>query len=237
MLPYQPLLGKIAYLALRIEGELKGLGRWSEKPLRAEQLENMGAFGQNTMPFEHWLQFILIPRLLGIVNEQDPIPESSSLSVYAVRNFDGDTGANKLCELLLDLDELIKEVNTAPADTVQPKGPPANLSVTDSFTILQDKLPEVIFELIPLLHQFEGDDLESQLQTYDSFLPFVTPACRVQLGNMIKQEAAHAKVEAVRLRILESADSILKGGRAAAPYNHQEAMRKYREQHRKNFLE
>ncbi len=237
MLRNQTMLGKFAYLTLRLEGELKRLGRWSENPLRAEQLENMGAFGQNTMPFEHWLQFILFPRLFAIVNELSPIPEGSSLSVYAVQNFDGDSVTSKLCDLLLQLDEVIIEANAAPTDTVHLTGPPNNSSLPDSFTILQDKLPEVIFELIPLLHQFEGDDLESQLQTYDSFLPFVTPACRAQLGNMMRQEAQHAKVEAVRLRILESSDSILKGGRAATPYNHQEAMRKYREQHRKNFLE
>lgn len=38
--------------AKEIEAELKRLNRWSAEPLPSEKLENMGAFGSNTMAFE-----------------------------------------------------------------------------------------------------------------------------------------------------------------------------------------
>ena len=73
-----------------IEAELKRLARWSLNPLPAEAFEDMGAFGSNTMSFENWLQFVLIPRIREIVKEQGNFPAGSNLAPYAIRYFDGD---------------------------------------------------------------------------------------------------------------------------------------------------
>ena len=63
--------------AKEIEAELKRLNRWSAEPLPSGKLENMGAFSSNTMAFEQWLQFILIPRIHAIVEEKGEFPKGS----------------------------------------------------------------------------------------------------------------------------------------------------------------
>ena len=65
--------------AKEIEAELKRLNRWSAEPLPSGKLENMGAFSSNTMAFEQWLQFILIPRIHAIVEEKGEFPKGSLL--------------------------------------------------------------------------------------------------------------------------------------------------------------
>src|SRR5262245_18365896 len=109
---YPPeLYSQATVKAREIEAELKRLNRWCGEPLSDEKFENMGAFGSNTMTFEQWLQFVLIPRLLSLVEEQSEFPDESSLAPYAIRYFDGDGDADRLHEILHDLDELINGIN------------------------------------------------------------------------------------------------------------------------------
>lgn len=91
-----------------IEAELKRLGRWSAQPLPAESFENMGPFGMNTMAFEQWLQFVLIPRVREIIATQGDFPSSSQVNVHATREFDGDPDADTLLTLLREFDDLFE---------------------------------------------------------------------------------------------------------------------------------
>ena len=73
-----------------IEGELKRLNRWDDKPLPADKFKDMGAFGSNTMTFVQWLQFVLILRIRQIVSQGGDFPNNSMVGTYAIREFDGD---------------------------------------------------------------------------------------------------------------------------------------------------
>ena len=66
----------------------------------------MGPFGMNTLAPEQWLQFVLIPNVRRIIDERKPFPRSSSVGVWATRNFDGDPHAARLLELLRAFDAL-----------------------------------------------------------------------------------------------------------------------------------
>lgn len=213
--------------ATEIEAELKRLNRWSFEPLAPEKLVNMGAFGSNTMAFEQWLQFILLPRIQTIVQEKGEFPENSMVASYAIREFDGDPETGPLHNLLYELDKLINDKDLEPmqVDQVSPQ----------SVTMGSTDIPPVVFTLLDVLPQFEGDDLESQLQTYDTFLSFLSPEVRPVISKLLQEAAQKTCNEVSRLRILESARSVANGGHAAAPYNHEEAMKKYREEHKKSF--
>lgn len=89
-----------------IETELKRLGRWENKPLPSEKLQNMGAFGMNTMSVEQWIQFILIPRVHQIIQEKGEFP-LSQFAVYATRNLDGDPDGAKLMQLIQEFDAIV----------------------------------------------------------------------------------------------------------------------------------
>lgn len=102
----QNLYKRVATKASEIEAELKNLNRWDGQPLPEEKLIDMGAFGSRTMAFEQWIQFILLPRIYDIIQEKGEFPPRSSVATYAIRNFDGDSSAERLCDLLYELDEL-----------------------------------------------------------------------------------------------------------------------------------
>jgi uncharacterized protein YqcC (DUF446 family) len=214
-----------------IEAELKRINRWSAHELSSEKFENMGAFGSNTMTFENWIQFILIPRIHAIVDEKGEFPDSSELAPYAIREFDGDPEAHTLHDLLYDLDKLINEKNIFVDKSITMEGddPIPSVSIGDT------EIPAVIFSLLEVLPQFEGEDLESQLQTYDAFLGFLAPSVRPRISNLLQEAADKTSNEISKVRIMEAARSVAMGGRAAAPYNHEEAMRRYREEHKKSF--
>jgi uncharacterized protein YqcC (DUF446 family) len=213
--------------------ELKNLGRWDAEPLPEEKFENMGPFGSNTMSFEQWLQFILVPRIQEIVNEHGDFPEGSMLAAYAIRVFDGDPLSGHLHELLYELDELINQASPPAVD--EPVTEPPVESAQDTVMIGDTHIPSVLITLTGLLPKFDGEDLENQLQTYDTFLAILSPTVRPALHDLLMNGAQNHQNATSRERLEQAAVSILRGLRIAKPYNHEDAMAKHREEHRKNF--
>lgn len=212
-----------------IETELKRLNRWST-PIPDHNVENMGAFGQNTMAFEQWIQFVLLERLRSIISNKEEFPKGSHVAVYAVRNFDGDPESDGLIDLLSQLDQLVESIHAPTPSEENPFNQNASKISLDN-----EKLPEVVYALIEVLPQFEGDDLESQRQSYDVFLNICSAAVRPELSELLKSAATKAENENSRKRIEVAAQSIANGGTAATPYNHDEAMKKFMEEHKRNF--
>lgn len=219
--------------ANEVEAELKRLNRWSNESLPPEKFINMGAFGSNTMAFEQWLQFVLVPRIKEIVSEQGDFPDSSMVSTYAVREFDGDPEAANLQDLLYELDQLINTKNEVAKKEEKPFRNPVPLQETVS--LIDTEIPPVLYTLANLLHHYSGDDLESQLQTFDTFLTILSPVVRPAVHDMLQQAACKIADPISRQRIEKAALSILNGGNAAVVYNHEKAMKKYRDEQRKSF--
>jgi uncharacterized protein YqcC (DUF446 family) len=214
-----------ALKADEIEIELKRLGRWKNDYLPEEAFEDMGAFGSNTMSFEQWLQFVLIPRIREIIQEQGDFPSGSNLAPYAIRYFDGDYEADPLREILYQLDQLINN-QLAPNES-QPSSPTVSMGDTT--------IPDVLYSVAEVLPQFELSALESQLQTFDTFLGFLSPTVRPAISAMLMKAAIRTTQPDCKKRIEQAAQDVMDGKRAAPPYNHNEAMKKYEEEHRKNF--
>ncbi len=214
-----------ALKADEIEIELKRLGRWKNDDLPEEAFEDMGAFGSNTMSFEQWLQFVLIPRIREIIQEQSDFPPGSNLASYAIRYFDGDYEADPLREILYQLDQLINN-QLAPNES-QPGSPTVSMGDTT--------IPEVLYTVAEVLPQFELSALESQLQTFDTFLGFLSPTVRPAISAMLMKAAIRTTQPDCKKRIEQAAHDVADGKRAAPPYIHNEAMKKYEDEHRKNF--
>ncbi len=219
---------KVSAKAAEIETELKRINRWQTEPLPPEKYENMGSFGSNTMTYEQWLQFVLLSRIQDIVNDRGEFPSESNLATYAVRNFDGDDEVDRLKDLLYELDQIIN--GTEPQYYV-----PDPDSTATQYTPHMDDIPEVVFTLAEILHQFKGDDLESQLQTFDTFIAMLDQSKRLVVSELFAKAAERTSDSVSKERILKASKEVAQGGRAAAPYNHKEAMRKYQEEHKKNF--
>ncbi len=66
-----------------IEAILRREGRWSETPPPPEALASEMPFCHDTLPFEHWLQWVLIPRLRQLESTGQPLPRGSAIAPYA----------------------------------------------------------------------------------------------------------------------------------------------------------
>jgi uncharacterized protein YqcC (DUF446 family) len=65
-----------------------------------------GAFGMSSVPFETWIQVVLLDRLRQVARGEMELPGSSSVGAHAVREFDGAPDRNGLVDLLIELDHL-----------------------------------------------------------------------------------------------------------------------------------
>jgi uncharacterized protein YqcC (DUF446 family) len=230
------IYARLSNKAKELDNELRRLNRWQDSPLPSDKFEDMGAFGSNTMTFEQWIQFVLMPRIGHIVQNKGKLPTDSMLATYATRVFDGDPDASGLIALLYDIDELTHEPThgegysnyfEVPRDVSHP--------VSDTISLGDDTVPQVLYSLAEVLNQFEGDDLESQLQTFDIFINILSPSARQVISDLLRKVSNKATNLTTKKRIEQAAEAIALGGRATESYDHDEAMRRYRDDHENNF--
>lgn len=105
----------------------------------------------------------------------------------------------------------------------------------DRVALGQTEIPPVLRSQADVLPQFAGEALESQLQTFDTFLAILSPTARPEIAAMLRRAAERTADAASAKRIMKAALDVSIGLRAAEPYDHEAAMRAYQEQHRKNF--
>jgi uncharacterized protein YqcC (DUF446 family) len=101
---------KIAEQLLLIERELRLQGWWDELPPSAEALASVEPFSVDTLDFEQWLQWIFLPRMKTILENNLPLPNASGIQemaemVFASRNVQGKD--QRLQALLKEFDQLI----------------------------------------------------------------------------------------------------------------------------------
>jgi uncharacterized protein YqcC (DUF446 family) len=101
----------LAALADRLERTMHDVDAWSEPPppLRPFRMP----FAMDSMPFEHWLQLVLLPRLREIAKSGAPLPSRSGLAAHAVREFDGRDEMQLLIDVLDAIDETCPPAPTA----------------------------------------------------------------------------------------------------------------------------
>ncbi|SDS66157.1 Uncharacterized conserved protein YqcC, DUF446 family [Pseudomonas asplenii] len=100
----------IADQLLLIERELRAQGWWAEVPPSEQALSSVEPFSVDTLDFEQWLQWIFLPKMKVILEEDLPLPNASGIlamaeMVYAQRPGEG----VKLQALLAQFDRLISE--------------------------------------------------------------------------------------------------------------------------------
>jgi uncharacterized protein YqcC (DUF446 family) len=219
---------KLSFLALALEAELKSLGVWSDLPIASEKLINMGAFGCNTMAFEEWIQFILLPRIQQIIRDKETPPSDSMISTYAIREFDGSPDRDKLMDLLRQLDDLANgETDT---ENEQP-----DIARRADQLLGANVLPDALRELAKILHTLEGDYLESQLQTFDIMIPYLPEGGPQQVEGVIRMAAEKATGAATKSRLNAAIKSLSEGLLICKPYDHEAEMKKYRDEFRKGY--
>jgi uncharacterized protein YqcC (DUF446 family) len=74
---------QIAEHLLLIERELRVQGWWDEVAPSPEALASVEPFSVDTLDFAQWLQWIFLPRMKTILEEDLPLPNASGILVMA----------------------------------------------------------------------------------------------------------------------------------------------------------
>ena len=103
-------LPRIAEQLLLIEREMRAQELWDEAAPSTEALASTEPFAVDTLEFEQWLQWIFLPRMKMILEQDLPLPSASGIQemaemVFAQRNLGGKD--RQLQVLLKEFDLLI----------------------------------------------------------------------------------------------------------------------------------
>jgi uncharacterized protein YqcC (DUF446 family) len=100
---------RIADLLLEIEASLRVGGKWEQNQPPAVALSSTHPFCVDTLDLEQWLQWIFLPRMKQILEQQQPLPLKSGIHAYAEGVLSGkDIHAGQLLKLIRRFDELIE---------------------------------------------------------------------------------------------------------------------------------
>ena len=77
------IANRIADVLLDVEGTLRTHGKWDSSQPAVSALSSAEPFCMDTLRFEQWLQWILLPRMKNILEQEKPLPAKSGIHVYA----------------------------------------------------------------------------------------------------------------------------------------------------------
>ena len=80
-------LQQASKLLALMELELKGLNLWQDTPPSVEALSSREPFCCDTLSFEQWLQFVLIPRMGALIAGNHPLPTNIAVAPMAGEAF------------------------------------------------------------------------------------------------------------------------------------------------------
>ena len=103
----------IAEVLIDIEAQLRQLGMWDKIPPSSKALASTEPFCVDTMTLPQWLQFVFVPTIYRMLEEEEALPERCGIAPMAEEFFRG-TGL-AIGELLSSL-ERIDELLTAASE-------------------------------------------------------------------------------------------------------------------------
>lgn len=82
---------------------------WTNISPSEQVMASTAPFSCDVMPFENWLQYIFIPKMTTIVNNQLPLPKSMAIAPMAEHVWLNNDALLPIIRHLTDLDILINE--------------------------------------------------------------------------------------------------------------------------------
>jgi uncharacterized protein YqcC (DUF446 family) len=78
---------KLADLLLEIEAEMRRTRLWESTPPATEALQSLIPFCHDTLRFEQWLQWVLLPKMKQVLESEEECPSSSEIAPLAEYRF------------------------------------------------------------------------------------------------------------------------------------------------------
>lgn len=99
---------ELSLLLESLEKELRRQGRWDDTPPPPEALRSSQPFAVDTLSFDQWLQWILLPRMHELLVRQLPLPASCAIQPMAEEVYgQHDPSCTQLVLLIGEIDALL----------------------------------------------------------------------------------------------------------------------------------
>jgi len=96
---------------IKLEQLLKELQLWSDLSPSASAMASTEPFSCDVMALEQWLQFIFIPKMSQLIEQQQALPTNIAIAPMAEHLWQAIPHYHALIELLRDLDCLLSDNN------------------------------------------------------------------------------------------------------------------------------
>ncbi len=99
---------RIADIVLEVEANLRVSGQWEQTQPSSTAMASSQPFCLDTLRFEQWLQWIFLPRMKQILEQQLPLPARSGIYEYAEDCcYKDNPRSSQLLSLIKRFDDLI----------------------------------------------------------------------------------------------------------------------------------
>lgn len=96
-----------ADLLLSIEQSMRDAGFWHDQPPAPAAMASRTPFCADTLAFSEWLQFVFIPRMRSLIEDNADLPGASAIAPLAEEALDERGGKQQLVDNLRRFDRLI----------------------------------------------------------------------------------------------------------------------------------
>jgi len=87
---------------------MRRLDLWETSPPPEDALKSDTPFCYDTLEFTQWLQWVMLPRLVQLVEQRHPWPEKSDIATLAEQSFEEiERNTDDLLKLMREFDELV----------------------------------------------------------------------------------------------------------------------------------
>lgn len=101
---------ELGQLLRSLEAEMRRQDRWEARPPPSEALHSVVPFAVDTLSFDQWLQWILLPRLHELLVRQLPLPTNCAIEPMAEEVYGPDDPAGaRIVAILGDIDALLTD--------------------------------------------------------------------------------------------------------------------------------
>jgi uncharacterized protein YqcC (DUF446 family) len=100
----------VAALLIDIESELRQLQLWEREPPSCEALASQQPFCIDTLKFSQWLQFVFIPKIKSLLDQNMTLPDSCAIAPMAEEFYRGThVNVRQLLKILQQLDQQLNQ--------------------------------------------------------------------------------------------------------------------------------
>ena len=110
LIPGAAVRDELSLLLKSLETEMRAQGRWEEQPPPQEALCSTEPFAVDTLDFDQWLQWILLPKLSELLARQLPLPANCAIQPMAEEVYGPDNpGGRRIAMIVAEIDALLTE--------------------------------------------------------------------------------------------------------------------------------